>query len=147
MPPRAGEDRTRVAVARVNPSNAWIRGADVAKAALRAAGEEEDALFSSGEVDWAVLSQKGNGMFKPDGVWLGVSDGDFDGDVDEKVEVESTVESGDAARDVETVVEDSGVLGLKRKVITVKDRDGAETNVGKVFRETCRDALSPQKDH
>ena len=70
MPPRAGEDRTRVAVAKVNPSNAWIRGADVAKAALRAAGEEEDALFSSGEVDWAVLSQKGHDMFKPDGVWM-----------------------------------------------------------------------------
>ena len=32
-------------------------------------------------------------MFKPDGVCVGVSDGDFDDDVDEKVEVESTVET------------------------------------------------------
>ena len=89
-----------------------------------------------------MLSQKGHGISKPDGVWVvGVSDGDFDGGVDEKVGVESTAESGDAARDVETAAEDSGVLELKRKVITAKDRDGAETNVGKVCRETCRDAL------
>ena len=88
-----------------------------------------------------MLSQKGHEIIKPDGFWVGVSDGDLDDDVDEKVEVESTVESGDAARDVKTAVEDSSVLELKRKVITVKDRDGAETNVGKVCRETCRDAL------
>jgi hypothetical protein len=135
------EDRRLVEVAEVNVQNCWRRGRLRALSLLRAAEDGEEPLYTLEEVDFKGWAESGADMFKPRGVFVGMSGDDVDDEdanIDPRCDADvlAALEEGESTRELEAAMDEVVAKYVPdRKVYKVKDATGTDVNLDTVCRK------------